>query len=205
MTMNMRFVLATGCALLLSTASAFAAGDPEAGQGKSATCAACHGADGNSPNPEWPTLAGQHANYVSKQLLNYQSGERANAIMLGMAAGLSEEDIDDLSAFYARQSLQPGVADPDLVELGEVIYRAGDTSRGVAACSGCHGPAGLGNLAARFPRLAGQHAQYTADQMHQFRSGQRANDPNSMMRGVAANMTDQQIEAVASYIQGLRP
>ena len=201
----MKKLFALACALLAVTTTASAAGDPQAGQEKSATCAACHGADGNSASPEWPKLAGQHAGYLEKQLLEYQNGGRVNAVMQGMAMPLGEQDIADLSAYYADQAIQFGVADPELVELGETIYRGGDPARGIPACSACHGPAGRGNMAARFPHLAGQHAEYTAIQLRMFRAGERANDPNGMMRGAVANLTDQQIEAVSSYIQGLRP
>lgn len=201
--MKMHFAFA--CALVMGATMASAAGNPEAGQQKSSTCAACHGADGNSVSAEWPKLAGQHAGYLEKQLLEYQSGGRANAVMQGMAAPLGEQDIADLSAYYADQTIDFGAADPDRVALGESLYRGGDPERGIAACSGCHGPAGRGNMAARFPHLAGQHAEYTAAQLRMFRAGERANDPNGMMQGAAANLTDAQIEAVASYIQGLRP
>lgn len=193
------------CALLLGATTASAAGDPQAGQEKAAACAACHGADGNSASAEWPKLAGQHASYLEKQLLEYQDGTRANAVMQGMAASLGEEDIADLAAYYAGQSVAFGVADPDLVEMGETLYRGGDPERGITACSACHGPAGRGNMAARFPFLAGQHAEYTTAQLRMFRAGERGNDPNGMMQGAVANLTDAQIEAVASYIQGLRP
>lgn len=203
--MKILFALAAGCGLLLAAATTSAAGDPAAGQEKSATCAACHGSDGNSSSAEWPKLAGQHAGYTAKQLHDYRSGDRANDVMRGMSAGLSDEDIEDLAAFYADQTVEPGVADPDLVEQGEALYRGGDSSRGIPACSGCHGPDGRGNSAANFPSLAGQHAEYTVDQLRLYRTMERNNDMNAMMRGVSANMSDQQISAVASFIQGLRP
>ena len=185
--------------------TALAAGDAAAGQAKSATCTACHSADGNSSmNPQWPKLAGQHPSYTVKQLRNFKDGERNNTQMAPMAANLSDQDMADLAAYYAGQTLQPGHANADLVELGETIYRGGDLSRSVPACTGCHGPTGAGNPAAKFPSLAGQHAAYTVLQLNAFRAGERGNDLNGMMRAVAANMTDAQIEAVASYIQGLR-
>ncbi len=203
--MKTLLAFAAACGFLLISTSAVAIGDPEAGQAKSTACIACHGADGNSMMGEWPKLAGQHAGYLAKQLREFRSGERANAIMRGMAAGLSDEDINDLAAFYASQTLQFGEADPDLVAQGEAIYRGGDSVRGVPACSGCHGPAGRGNAPGNFPWLAGQHAEYTATQMHAFRTMERHNDINGMMRGSATNISDEQIEAVASFIQGLRP
>ncbi len=203
--MKTLLAFAAACGFLLISTSAVAIGDPEAGQAKSTACIACHGADGNSMMGEWPKLAGQHAGYLAKQLREFRSGERANAIMRGMAAGLSDEDINDLAAFYASQPLQFGEADPDLVAQGEAIYRGGDSVRGVPACSGCHGPAGRGNAPGNFPWLSGQHAEYTATQMHAFRTMERHNDINGMMRGSATNISDEQIEAVASFIQGLRP
>jgi cytochrome c553 len=183
---------------------ALGAGDAAAGQQKSAVCAACHQADGNSTNPQWPKLAGQHAGYLSKQLQNFKDGERNNAVMAGQVAALSEQDMDDLSAYFAGNELIPGTADAELVALGKNIYRGGILKRGIPACSGCHGPAGSGNPAAKFPALAGQHAEYTAMQLKAFRAMERANDPNEMMRNIAIRLTDPEIAAVASYIEGLR-
>lgn len=203
--MKILLALAAGCGLFWIATTASAAGDVDAGREKSAACAACHGTDGNSASAEWPKLAGQHAGYTAKQLRDYRSGARANDIMLGMSAGLSDEDIADLAAFYAAQTIEFGIADPELVLEGEALYRGGDSIRGIPACSGCHGPDGRGNSAANFPWLAGQHAEYTAEQLALYRTMVRNNDPNAMMRGVAANMTDQQIRAVAEFIQGLRP
>jgi cytochrome c553 len=183
--------------------SAQAAGDAEAGKAKAATCMACHGPDGNSAAPNFPKLAGQHASYIAKQLADYKSGARQNAMMSPMAAPLSEQDMLDLAAFYASQEVQIGTAAEDKVELGEAIYRAGNMATGVSACAACHGPTGTGNAMANFPSLQGQHATYTVDQLKQFRAGARANDAGSMMRSVAGKMTDAEIEAVAEYIQGL--
>lgn len=197
------FVFATVFSLMGSAGQALAKGDPAAGKTKSATCAGCHGADGNSANPEWPKLAGQHPDYLEKQLANFKSGERQNAMMSPMAMPLSEQDMADLAAFYAGQALNGGEADPALVALGERIYRGGNLSTGVAACMGCHGPTGSGNGPANFPSLKGQHAAYTASQLKAFRAGERANDAGKMMRNIAAKMTDKEMEAVASYIQGL--
>ncbi|NJN45185.1 MAG: cytochrome c4 [Candidatus Competibacteraceae bacterium] len=209
--MKRLLVFAATCALLCSTATVMAAGDPVAGKQKSAPCAACHNADGNSTNPEWPKLAGQNVKYSTKQLLNFKAGndpdatiKRVNAIMNGMAAPLSEQDMDDISAYYASQAITPAEADPDLVALGEAIYRGGNLTTGMSACTGCHQPSGTGNPAAGFPSLAGQHAQYIETQLKAFRSMERANDPGQMMRNIAMKMTDAEIKAVASYIQGLR-
>ncbi|HSH28565.1 MAG TPA: c-type cytochrome [Thiohalobacter sp.] len=204
--MNKPFVFAAllSVSAALAAPGALAAGDASVGKEKSGTCVACHGADGNSANPEWPKLAGQHPGYLVKQLKEFKAGERENQTMAPMAAPLSEQDMQDLAAYYAAQQIQYGEADPDLVELGEQIYRGGDKASGVSACMACHGPAGKGNPAANFPALAGQHATYTEIQLEAFRSGARANDYGSMMRNVAARMTDAEIKAVASYIQGLR-
>jgi cytochrome c553 len=188
---------------LAAIGSAQAAGDAAAGKAKSVTCAACHGPDGNSPTPAFPKIAGQHAGYLEKQLTEYKNGTRVNATMNGMAAPLSEQDIADLAAYFASQTGTIGTADPDKVELGESIYRAGNPATGVSACAACHSPTGVGNPMANFPSLQGQHADYTVLQLQHFRSGERANDAGAMMRGVAGKMTDAEIEAVAQYIQGL--
>lgn len=180
-----------------------AAGDAEAGKTKSAMCAACHGQDGNSVAPNFPKLAGQHADYTVKQLKEYKNGDRVNATMNGMAAALSEQDMADIAAYYATQKVNLGTAAEDKVALGETIYRAGNTASGVSACAACHGPTGIGNPMAKFPSLSGQHAEYTETQLKNFRAGARANDAGSMMRSIAKKMTDDEIAAVAQYIQGL--
>jgi cytochrome c553 len=197
-------VIAATCALFGFATAALAAGDASAGRAKSAICAACHNADGNSTNPEYPKLAGLGAGYLFKQLQEYKDGTRANAIMLGMSATLSEQDMLDLAAFHDSQTITRGAADPELAPLGEAIFLGGNLSSGVSACIACHGPAGAGNPAAKFPALAGQHAQYTETQLKAFRSMERANDAGQMMRNIAARMTDAEIKAVASYIQGLQ-
>lgn len=204
--MSNRFVFAAILSLSAALASAPAAmaADATAGKTKAAACASCHGADGNSPNPEWPSLAGQHPKYLAKQLRDFKGGDRSNPLMSPMAAGLSDEDMADIAAYFSSQSLSGGKADPKLVDDGEKIYRGGNATTGVAACMGCHGPNGAGNPQANFPSLAGQHAAYTVLQLKAFRSGQRANDAGKMMQNIAARMTDAEIDAVASYIQGLR-
>lgn len=165
-------------------------------------CVACHAADGNSTTPANPKLAGQHPEYLIKQLQEYKSGKRANAIMQGMAATLSDDDMRNVSYWLASQKPAPGFAsDAALVKLGERIYRGGLADRGIAACAGCHSPNGAG-IPSQYPRLAGQHADYTKTQLEHFRSGARAN--NAQMTGVAAKMTDREIQAVSDYIAGLR-
>ena len=177
--------------------------DAAAGQVKSALCATCHGADGNSPLPENPKLAGQNASYIIKQINDYKSGARANAIMTGMVAALSDQDSADIAAWYASQQVTLHGADPESLELGETLYRAGIKQLSVAACSACHSPTGNGNAPAGFPSLSGQHPEYTLLQLKAFRSGERQNDQSSMMRAVVERLTDQELEALASYVSGL--
>lgn len=197
-------VIAATCALLGSATIALAAGDPAAGKAKSATCAACHTADGNSINPQYPKLAGQSADYLFKQLQDYKSGARANPIMLGMVAPLSPQDMEDLAAYYASQQVARAAADPKLAPQGEALFRGGNLNSGVAACAACHGAVGAGNPAAKFPALAAQHSEYLEVQLKAFRAMERANDAGQMMRAIAAKMSDPEIKAVASYIQGLQ-
>ena len=197
-------VIAATCALLGSATVALAAGDPAAGKAKSATCAACHTADGNSINPQYPKLAGQSADYLFKQLQDYKSGARANPIMLGMVAPLSPQDMEDLAAYFASQQVARAAADPKLAPQGEALFRGGNLNSGVAACAACHGAVGAGNPAAKFPALAAQHSDYLEAQLKAFRAMERANDAGQMMRAIAAKMSDPEIKAVASYIQGLQ-
>ncbi|MDX1454760.1 MAG: c-type cytochrome [Gammaproteobacteria bacterium] len=224
--MKQLLVLATlmGAALgMNATAADLTGGDAEAGQNKAAACAACHGADGNSVNPEWPKLAGQHAGYLVLQLEHFAApqaeSKRFNALMYGQAVGLSEQDRADIAAYYAAQQTTPGQADPKKVELGERIYRGGIAEKDVPACIACHGPAGEGNAAANYPAVAGQHAKYLLMQLEAYARGQealtagpdeqpegavRSTDPNQMMRNTAAGLSKREMEAVASYMQGLQ-
>lgn len=197
-----KLVLVTAVILGLA-GTAHAQGNAAAGQAKAATCAACHGADGNSVNPIWPKLAGQHASYLAKQLAEFKAGTRQDPTMAGMAAPLSDQDIQDLAAYFASQTVAIGSADPEKAAAGKKLYLGGDVERGISACMACHGPNGAGNPGAKFPALAGQHPQYVIKALQDFRSGTRSNDMNSMMRDVAARMTDADIEAVAAYISGL--
>lgn len=181
---------------------------PDAANGqKIATqvCAACHGADGNSTIAANPRLAGQHAEYLAKQLRDFKvNKDRKNAIMYGFASPLSASDIRDLAAHYAAQKPRSGAAqDKELVALGQKLYRGGNATTGVPACAACHGPNGSG-IPSQYPRLAGQFAEYTAAQIRAFRSSERANDGNQIMRMIAARMTDQEVAAVAQYAAGLR-
>ncbi|MGI9302040.1 MAG: c-type cytochrome [Gammaproteobacteria bacterium] len=188
---------------MLAPGAAFAAGDEAAGKTKSAVCAACHGVDGNSPNPEWPSLAGQSVNYLSKQLQDFKAKRRENALMSGQAVALSEQDIADLAAFFAAQAPKLGRAQEENLALGEAIYRGGIRDANVPACMGCHAPNGAGNPAASFPRLAGQHAKYTVLQLRAFSAAQRSNDQNEMMRNIASRLSSADMSAVAQYIAGL--
>ncbi len=168
----------------------------------SQVCAACHTADGSRGSPANPILQGQHPEYLAKQLTEFKSGKRKNAVMSGMAATLSEEDIRNVAAFYASKTAKPGFAkNKDTVALGEKIWRGGIAERNVPACAGCHGPTGAG-LPAQYPRLGSQHADYVETQMTAFRAGTRANGP--MMVTIAAKMNDKEIKAVSDYVAGLR-
>lgn len=199
-----KYVVYSMVIMLAGVASpALAAGDAAAGKARAAACAGCHGMDGNSANPAWPKLAGQHPAYLVKQLQDFKEGRRRNAMMAPMAMGLDDKGMADVAAFYSSQEGSTGEADPGLVELGERIYRGGNRDSGVTACMGCHGPSGAGNPAAGFPALGGQHAAYTKAQLQAFKAGERDNDSGKMMRNIAAKMSEAEMEAVASYIQGL--
>lgn len=207
----------TAMALLLAAtlnvnASENAAPKVDAAKGKQiaeTVCVACHGADGNSPASANPNLAGQGADYIAKQLSNFKSVDgkpalRNSPVMGGMVAALSDEDMKNLAAHFSAQKQKPAVAkDEALIAEGQKLWRMGDFSKGIPACAGCHGPAGAG-LPAQYPRLAGQFPEYTEDQLKKFRAGERANDPEKMMRVIAAKLSDQQIKAVSEYAAGLR-
>jgi cytochrome c553 len=194
--------------LLAATAHAAepaAAAKPDLAKGgalSTQVCAACHTADGSRGAPANPIIAGQHAEYLAKQLIEFKTGKRKNPVMQGMAAPLSEEDIRNVSAFYASKTAKPGFAkNKDTVALGEKIYRGGIADRNIPACAGCHSPTGAG-MPAQYPRIGGQHGDYVEAQMLAFRSGARSND--AVMNGVAAKMNDREIKAVSDYIAGLR-
>ena len=203
--MNAKLVATLSLVAVLGCgAPALAAGSKEAGQAKSVTCMACHGADGNSPNPEWPNIAGQHSGYIEQQLKLFRAGERQNALMSPMAMILSDEDIADLAAYFSSQTARGGEAEPSKVAAGQRVYRAGNASKALMACTACHWPNGRGNPLANYPSIQGQHAVYVAAQLRAYRAGERATDSNQMMRNVAALLSDEEIDAVASFIQGLR-
>ncbi|MEQ8954339.1 MAG: c-type cytochrome [Gammaproteobacteria bacterium] len=180
-----------------------AQGDPAAGQAKAALCATCHGNDGNSELAINPKLAGQNAKYMVKQLQDFKSGARPGLTMSAMVLTLSDQDMEDIAAWYASQQVRIMGADPESVELAETLYRGGNRSLSVAACSACHAPDGSGNALAGFPSLSGQHPEYTLQQLKDFRAGVRGNDSASMMRATVERLTDQELEALASYVSGL--
>ncbi|MDV3441381.1 c-type cytochrome [Metapseudomonas otitidis] len=186
------------------TGLAHAAGDAKAGQAKTAVCGACHGPDGNSLAPNFPKLAGQGERYLLKQLHDIKDGKRQVLEMTGLLTNLSDQDLQDIAAYFSSQSGSVGAADPKLVARGEALFRGGKLEEGMPACTGCHAPNGAGNAAAGFPHLGGQHAQYVAKQLTDFREGNRTNDGDNMiMRAIAAKLSNKDIEAVSSYIQGL--
>lgn len=190
---------------LVGASTAHAAGDAAKGSTIATTvCVACHGADGNSVITMNPKLAAQHPEYIAKQLKNFKSGERKNAVMSGMVANLTDEDMANLGAYFGSQKANGGAAKTNGPgSLGEKIYRGGLPGAGVPACASCHGPTGSG-IPVHFPRLAGQHAEYTVNQLKTFRAGERANDSAQMMRMIAGKLSDNDIAAVADYIQGLK-
>jgi len=193
-------------------------GDAAAGADKAAACAACHGADGNSADPQYPKIAGQHESYIARQLSMFKDGSRDNAVMLGFASILTPQDARDIGAYFATQVALPGIADDAEIadgpnsgkkfyEVGEAIYRGGDTARGIPACLACHGPTGRGNPGSAYPSLAGQHASYTSARLTDFRAGIAWGKPNvdqnTVMVDVAKQLTDEEIASLASYIEGL--
>ncbi|MFD2096009.1 c-type cytochrome [Corallincola platygyrae] len=187
-----------------------AQGDVEAGKAAAATCAACHGTDGNATVTIYPKIAGQHASYILKQLKEFKLGMqtggkegRYDPVMGGMAMPLDETTMENLAAFYASQTMAPGATPEDVIEVGEQLYRGGDPERGLPACLACHGPRGVGSSLAKFPAISAQHPEYTKAQLDKFKSGDRANDMNGMMRDIAMKLTDEEIEILAKYLAGL--
>ncbi len=179
-------------------------GDAKAGQAKVTVCSACHGADGNSAAPNFPKLAGQGERYLIKQMHDIKDGKRTVLEMTGLLNKLSDQDIADIAIYFSSQKMSVGAADPKLVAAGEALYRGGKVEDGIPACTGCHSPNATGNATAGFPYLSGQHAQYVAKQLTDFREGNRTNDGDSMMmRTIAAKLSNKDIQAVSSYIQGL--
>lgn len=185
-----------------TTAKAIYAGDVKAGQEKSAMCVACHGADGNSLVSMYPKLAGQSANYLSKQLADFKSGARVDPVMIGMVAGLSAADMDDLAAYYAVQTSNEGTTKTSAI--GKKLYFGGDANKGIAACVACHGVEGKGMTQAAFPAVAGQNADYLTKQLNTFRDGSRGNDRNDIMRNIAIKLSDSDINELVKYMSALK-
>ncbi len=183
----------------------FTEGSVEAGAATAAVCAACHGQGGNSANPQWPKLAGQGSRYIYEQLQQFKSGARVNALMAGQVAALSDEDMRNLAAYFAAQPASPGVASEAAVPVAESLYRGGDSARGIPACSGCHTPNGAGVEASAYPRVGGQHSVYVASRLKAYRDAAGTGEGNfAIMAGVASKLTDAEIEALASYVNGLQ-
>jgi len=196
---------AIGLSLLFSL-PVFAMGDVDAGQEKAAVCAACHGVDGNSVVPNWPKIAGQYAPYLQRQLTLIKSGSRPVPEMAGIVINLSEQDMADLAAYFSSQTATAGLTDEALLAKGELLYRSGNSETGVPACMACHGPAGEGNPLSLYPSLAGQHSVYSEKMLTGFRAGTTWGDDDTnskIMTDVTNRLTDEEIKAVASYIQGL--
>ena len=182
-------------------------GDATAGQGKAAVCGACHGIDGNSADPQYPKLAGQHEAYIARQLTNFKAAKRQNPIMLGMATPLSEQDMHDVGAYFSSKAALPGVADQALVEHGQLLYREGDVKRGIPACMACHSIDGRGNPGAMYPQLESQHAQYVQATLKAWHDGTvwGADAHSQIMPTIAQKLDANDIAALASYIEGLHP
>lgn len=197
-------LLTLGIGTMAQAAGPGLVGDAAAGQGKVAVCGACHGADGNSMAPTFPKLAGQGERYLLKQLHDIKSGARAVVPMTGMLSNMSEQDLADIAAYFASQRMSVGAADPKLVARGQALFSGGKLAEGMPACTGCHSPTGSGNAPAGFPKIGGQHADYIAAQLTNFREGERTNDGDTkIMRSIAEKLSNKDIAALSSYIQGL--
>jgi cytochrome c553 len=195
---KMAFIL-----VLFSSMIAHAEGNIKAGQEKSTVCAACHGPKGVSTNPQWPSLAGQYAPYLAKQLLDFKNPTRNSPVMTPLVANLTEQDIQDLALYYSQQPLPEGSTPKKFLDRGEQLYRGGDFNKHITACIACHGPKGTGNAEAGFPVLSGQQPMYTIQQLQAFKDNKRSNDLNSIMGDISKRMDDADMEAVANYVSGL--
>lgn len=200
----MKFAWIGSALAALCLAASSQAGDATAGAGKAAVCSACHGVNGTSVNPEWPNLAGQHESYIAEQLAQFKAGTRTNTLMSPMAMALTEADMQDLGAHFAKQTPGGLEADPSNWKAGEKLYRGGDAKRGLPACIACHGPQGKGNAPAKYPALRAQHGVYAYKQLLAFADGTRTTTGNDIMFVVASKLTDEEMRALASYLQGLR-
>ena len=184
--------------------SALPAGSIETGAAKAVVCQACHGANGNSTNAEWPSLAGIGADYIAEQLKNFKEGKRTNPMMMPMATNLSPEEMADLGAYFDSLTNTGLEADPSYWQAGQKLYRGGDAARGIPACMACHGPTGRGSNSAKFPALRGQHSVYVIKQLNDYASGARSTGPNGIMQTIAKRLSPEDIRNLASYLQGIR-
>ena len=198
------WILAATISATLVSASALPAPSVEAGHTKAATCQACHGATGNSTNPEWPSLAGLGADYIAEQLNNFKTGKRASPVMMPMSVNLTADDMADLGLYFDSLTNTGLEADPSYWQAGEKLYRGGDEARGIPACMACHGATGKGNEPAKFPALRGQQSAYVVKQLTDYASGARATGPNGIMQTIAKRLSPEDIRSVASYLQGIR-
>ena len=203
--MSGRVVFVAALMTLAPRGMIFADGNAEAGSGKAAVCSACHGPNGHSTNGEWPNLAGQHASYSVEQLKAFKNGEkRSNPVMKPMADALTDQDMEDIAAYYASQTESGLEADPSYWKNGQEIYRGGVRERNVPACIACHGPLGRGNAPGKYPAIRAQHAEYTLKQLRDYKSLARKTGPANIMQTIAGRLTEEEMRDVASYIQGLR-
>ena len=198
------WILAATLSGAIASNVGIAGGNPESGATKAVVCQACHGANGNSANPEWPSLAGLGADYIAQQLQNFKDGKRNNPVMMPNAMALSADDMADLGAYFNGLANTGLEADPSYWQAGEKLYRAGDKARGIPACMACHGPTGYGNEPAKFPALRGQHSVYVIKQLTEYGSGARTTGPNGIMQTIAKRLTPDDMRNVSSYLQGLR-
>jgi cytochrome c553 len=202
--MKRLWILAATISGAIASNSALAAGSVETGATKAIVCQACHGANGNSTNPEWPSLAGLGADYIAEQLKNFKEGKRTNPVMMPNAMSLSPGDMADLGAYFDSLTNTGLEADPSYWQAGEKLYRGGDSARGIPACMACHGPTGHGNEPAKFPALRGQQSVYVMKQLNDYASGARPTGPNGIMQTIAKRLSADDIRNLASYLQGLR-
>lgn len=202
----MKKLFIAGLMFLFATSGPALAGNAEAGKTKSAACGGCHGADGNSPAPAFPKLAGQNEAYIVKQVKDFKANStRKNDIMLGMVAALSEEDAKDIGAYFQAQSVsQPAIFDESKIAAGRELYKGGDLQKGIPACQACHGPKGSGTAGIGYPQLGGQYTEYTLAQLKAFKNGSRTNDDKMLMRSIVEKLSDADMEAVANYIASLK-
>src|ERR1700733_9882414 len=202
--MKRLWILAATISGTLLNVSALPAPSVEAGATKAATCQACHGANGNSTNTDWPSLAGIGADYIAEQLNNFKTGKRASPVMMPMTANLTAADMADLGMYFDSLKNTGLEADPSYWKAGEKLYRGGDQTRGIPACMACHGPTGTGNEPAKFPALRGQHSVYVVKQLGDYASGARTTGPNGVMQTIAKRLSPDDMRNLASYIQGIR-